>query len=84
MSDFLTTREAGTLSGTNRDYISRARTVIRHAPDLAASVLAGSLSLDKAYEEARIRKGQADTYDSTFAVNLNIDWATRTIIGIRT
>jgi hypothetical protein len=66
LSDFLTTREAGTLSGTSRDYISRARTVLRYAPDLVNSILAGSLSLDNAYEEARIRKGQAETYESRF------------------
>jgi ParB-like nuclease family protein len=42
--------------------IGRARTVLRHTPDLADQVLTGSLSLDKAYEEARICKGQADTY----------------------
>jgi hypothetical protein len=42
--------------------IREARTVLRYAPDLADQVLTGSLSLDKAYEEARICKGQADTY----------------------
>jgi hypothetical protein len=50
----------------SKAYLSRARTVLRHAPDLAEHVINGSLSLDKAYEEARIRKGQADTYESRF------------------
>jgi ParB-like chromosome segregation protein Spo0J len=66
LSTKLTTREAGTLSGTSREYISRARAVLDHAPDLANSILAGSISLDNAYEEARIRKGRADTYESRF------------------
>jgi hypothetical protein len=47
-------------------HISRARTVLRHAPDLAASVIAGHISLDNAYEEARIRKGRTETYESRF------------------
>jgi hypothetical protein len=46
--------------------LSHARTVLRHAPDLADHVINGSLSLDKAYEEARIRKGRADTHESRF------------------
>jgi hypothetical protein len=40
--------------------------VLHHASDLADSVLAGSISLDNAYEEARIRKGRAETYKSRF------------------
>jgi hypothetical protein len=46
--------------------LSHARTVLRHAPDLAEHVINGSLSLDKAYEEARIRKGRADTHEARF------------------
>ncbi|MDQ3959507.1 MAG: hypothetical protein M3255_04290 [Pseudomonadota bacterium] len=46
--------------------LSLARFVLRYAPDLADSVLAGSPSIDNAYEEARIRKGQAETYESRF------------------
>ena len=42
----------------SQQRISQARTVVRHAPDLANAVLAGHLSLDNAYEEARLRKGQ--------------------------
>jgi hypothetical protein len=52
--------------GITYERVSLARIVLRHAPNLAESVIAGSLSLDKAYEEARIRKGQADTYESRF------------------
>jgi hypothetical protein len=48
------------------ERLSLARTVLRHAPDLAASVIAGSISLDNAYEEARIRKGRADTHEARF------------------
>jgi hypothetical protein len=65
LSTKLTTREAGTLSGTNREYISRARAVLDHA-DLADSVINGSISLDNAYDEARIRKGRAETYEARF------------------
>lgn len=46
--------------------LSQARTVLRHAPDLADSVINGSISLDNAYEEARIRKCQAETYEARF------------------
>jgi hypothetical protein len=52
--------------GITYERVSSARTVLRHAPDLADQVIAGSLSLDKAYEEARLRKGQADTYEARF------------------
>jgi ParB-like chromosome segregation protein Spo0J len=49
-----------------RRRIQEARLVLRHAPDLADQVRDGSLSLDKAHEEAKIRKGQAETYESRF------------------
>jgi hypothetical protein len=35
--------------------------VLRYASDLLDPVRSGAMSLNKAYEEARIRKGQADT-----------------------
>jgi hypothetical protein len=50
----------------NSGKLSQARTVQRYAPDLASSVIAGTLSLENAYEEARIRKGRADTHESRF------------------
>lgn len=56
---------------TLENRLSQARTVLRHASDLADSVLAGSLSLDNAYEEARIRKGRAETYESRFNRGIN-------------
>ncbi len=37
-------------------YLSHARTVLQHAPDLADNVLAGTTSLDAAYKTARERK----------------------------
>jgi hypothetical protein len=52
--------------GITYERVSSARAVLRHAPDLANSVLMGHISLDNAYEEARIRKGQADTHESRF------------------
>jgi hypothetical protein len=59
-------RNGAKQSGLTAGRLGYAMTVINHAPDLANHVLDGSLSLDKAYEEARIRKGQADTYESRF------------------
>jgi hypothetical protein len=44
--------------GVSSDYLRQARFVLKHGSDLADSVLNGSISLDNAYEEARIRKGQ--------------------------
>lgn len=49
-----------------RPRIAKAAVVLKHAPDLANSILAGSISLDNAYEEARIRKGRAETHESRF------------------
>ena len=46
--------------------LAKASIILHHAPDLTASVIAGHLSLDTAYEEARIRKGRADTYEARF------------------
>ena len=37
-------------------YLSHARTVLAHTPDLANNVLTGSTSLDEAYRIARERK----------------------------
>lgn len=58
--------EGAKYAGLNRARVAQARTVLHHASDLADSVRSGSLSLDNAYEEARQRKGQADTYESRF------------------
>jgi ParB-like chromosome segregation protein Spo0J len=58
--------KAAEIAGFDDRRIREARTVLRHAPDLAASVLVGHLSLENAYEEARIRKGRAETYESRF------------------
>jgi hypothetical protein len=59
-------REAAKQSGLKNNRVAYAFTILRHAPDLAASVIAGSISLDNAYEEARIRKGRAETYEARF------------------
>lgn len=45
-------------------HISRARTVLTHAPELSDSVLTGSLSLDKAYEQAKLRKEAANNHEA--------------------
>jgi outer membrane protein OmpA-like peptidoglycan-associated protein len=59
-------------------------------PDAQGKLLALATAITDRYEDYDIRvvghtdnQGGAD-YNSTFAVNLNIDRATRTIIGIRT
>lgn len=62
----LTQQAAGKQMDVKQARISKAVIVLKHAPDLANSILAGSISLDNAYEEARIRKGRADTHESRF------------------
>ena len=64
LSENMTTRKAGEVSRTNRDYISRARTVLHHAPDLADNVLSGSISLDAAYQTAKQRKDDASSEEA--------------------
>jgi ParB-like chromosome segregation protein Spo0J len=44
----------------SKQYVSWARTVDLHAPDLAARVLEGTMPLSDAYEEARERKREAE------------------------
>jgi ParB-like chromosome segregation protein Spo0J len=61
-----TVREAANQSGLDHTRIVQANVVLHHAPDLADQVITGSLSLDNAYEEARVRKGRAETYESRF------------------
>jgi hypothetical protein len=62
----LTQQIASRQGGMSQSLISQARTVLNHAPDLANSIIAGSISLDNAYDEARIRKGRAETHESRF------------------
>lgn len=59
-------RDAAKQSGLKDNCVAYASTILHHAPDLADQVINGSLSLDKAYEEAKIRKGQVDLYDYRF------------------
>ena len=53
VSENMTTRKAGEVSNTNRDYIHRARLILNHAPELSDSVLSGAKSLDEAYKVAQ-------------------------------
>lgn len=62
----LTQQAASKQTDVKRARIAKAAVVLKHAPDLANSILTGSISLDNAYEEARIRKGRADTHESRF------------------
>ena len=44
--------------GFDKAYLSHARIVLVHAPDLAANVLTGAASLDEAYKTARgVKRG---------------------------
>jgi hypothetical protein len=62
----LTQETAAKQMDVKRPRIAKAAVVLKHAPDLANSILAGSISLDNAYEEARIRKGRAENHESRF------------------
>jgi hypothetical protein len=51
------------LEGFSAARLSKARTVLAHAPDLARGVLTGNPSLDVAYEKAIELKKEAETDD---------------------
>ena len=59
-------RKAADSLRIKQPMLAKASIVLHHAPDLTASVIAGHLPLDNAYEEARICKGRAETYESRF------------------
>jgi len=44
-------------------YISQARTVLKHAPDLSGNVLSGATTLNDAYKTALQRKKAAESGD---------------------
>lgn len=52
---------------TAETRLSRARTVVAHAPKLADQVIAGSLTLDAAYKDACAAKKNTETYETRFA-----------------
>lgn len=47
--------------------VAQAKTVLDHAPDLADSVISGSISLDAAYETARKNKAARDSREAQMA-----------------
>lgn len=47
--------------------ISKARTVLAHAPDLADTVLSGAIPLNEAYQEALGRKKEKDSDEAQFS-----------------
>lgn len=55
------TRSAAAEAGISRARVGYASVVLTHAPDLAESVISGSLPLDKVYAEARARKLAAES-----------------------
>lgn len=54
-------RSAASVTGISATRLMNARTVLDHAPDLAQPVIAGSMALDDAYEEARRLKTLAQS-----------------------
>jgi hypothetical protein len=62
----LSARQVAEEANQNRERIRQARFVLCYGPELAESVINGSISLDNAYEEARIRKGRSETHESRF------------------
>ena len=50
--------------GVSKQYISWARTTLKHAPDLARKVLQGSTKLDASYKAAKLIKVDAATHDA--------------------
>lgn len=59
-------KELATNLGVSSEYLRKARFVLRYASDLGDPVIKGSISLENAYEEARIRKGRAETHEARF------------------
>lgn len=55
------TREVAESSAVSASRVAQASTVIQHAPDLADAVMAGTMPLNAAYDEARQRKAEAET-----------------------
>lgn len=58
-----TVRGLSAATGVSAGRIGFASTVLQFAPDLADGIMAGSIPLDQAYEEARKRKTEAETRD---------------------
>ena len=46
--------EAVGLAGPSPQYVSYARTVLRFAPEAVALIMAGALTLDAAYQDAKV------------------------------
>jgi ParB/RepB/Spo0J family partition protein len=61
-----TQQTASRQAGMSQPLISQARTVLHYASDLAPQVIAGHLSLENAYGEAKVRKGRSETYEARF------------------
>ena len=56
-------REAGDQANVSAARVTQAGIVLRFAPELGDQVLAGKVSLNDAYAEARVRKSAAETRD---------------------
>lgn len=60
-------RSLGEQTGVSAARISQAATVLQHAPDVAAAVIAGAMGLTEAYQIARDNKTKADSAESQLA-----------------
>ncbi|MGH3936444.1 MAG: ParB/RepB/Spo0J family partition protein [Pseudonocardiaceae bacterium] len=60
-------RELARTFGVDEKYMRMAYEVLDNAPDLADAVVAGSLALNNAYEEARKRKQAAESTEAQMA-----------------
>lgn len=58
--------------GVSQARVGQAKTVLDYAPDLADSVVAGSMPLNNAYEQARARKNAAES-DATKMARLQAE-----------
>jgi hypothetical protein len=54
-------RESARSIDVNRQYIQQARSVLRYRPDRVAAVIAGTVALHVAYEEAKQAKVEQET-----------------------
>ncbi len=59
--------ELAEAAGTTSGYVSQANAVLRFAPDLIDSVMAGATPLNDAYKAAQDRKKAADTVEARMA-----------------
>ncbi|MFD8897097.1 ParB N-terminal domain-containing protein [Streptomyces ardesiacus] len=60
-------RSVSEQAGVSLGRIGQANTVLRYAPQLVDSVIAGAVGIDEAYQTAREKKAQADSAEAQLA-----------------